>query len=242
MSRLLRLLALGSRSSPPSLAAAEQASFDFSVAGIRVGALSMASEQSGVGLYRDEPDRHRRARRHVRLLLRRPGAPDAWPATARWCRRDYAATSKSPRALRQTQDRLGGRRAGQRLGRAAARERARPGRSRAGRSTRSRPGSGCSAPPRPTTVCGATVDVFDGSRRSRLKPRRAGPRRRGAGLRRHLRPDRGRGAQHGRPARVPVHGWSSSRTAAGSTGWSGSRRRPTSARRCCPGRGEARNA
>ena len=81
---------------------------------------------------------------------------------------DYAATSKSPRALRQTRIGWERRRAGQRLGRAAAQSAPDPAKqggtldpvSAGFRLFRTAPAD---------AVCDTTVDVFDGSRRSRLR-------------------------------------------------------------------------
>jgi hypothetical protein len=167
MSRLLRLLFLGSVLAVPSLAAAEQASFAFSVAGIRVGALSMASEQSGsaysatsridtaglAGMFDFFFD--------GKATGRVAGDGTVVPG-------DYAATSKSPRALRQT--RIGWERGvpvsvSVEPPRQSAPEPAKQGGtldpvSAGFRLFRTAPAD---------AVCGTTVDVFDGSRRSRLK-------------------------------------------------------------------------
>jgi len=164
-----RLLAVGSiLAILPLGAAAEQASFGFSIAGIRVGALTMASEQAGsdytassridtagvAGIFADFFFDGRSTG-----SVGRDGA--VVPA-------NYAATSKSPRALRET-------RIGWEGGvpvsvsveppRSSAPEPADQGGtldpvSAGFKLFRTQPAD---------SVCGSTVDVFDGSRRSRLK-------------------------------------------------------------------------
>ena len=148
-------------------AAPSEASFDFTIAGIRVGthvarrraagdgyAAASASTPPGViGIFAD---------------FYFDGRP---PAGSR--RRHRRAAPLSPPTLevaagaRAHPDRVEGRHAGQGLGRAAARAARPTRRSRAARSTRSRRASGCCATA-PRRVCDTSVDVFDGSRRSRL--------------------------------------------------------------------------
>ena len=90
----------------------------------------------------------------------------------------------------------------------------------------------------PDRLCDTSVEVFDGSRRSRLKlgavERRDGALR----LRRHLRAARGRGAQPVEPARVPLRAHLPRGRRPGSPGWSASRPAPSSARRCSSGGAE----
>jgi hypothetical protein len=166
MSRLLRLLVLGSALLAPALAAAEQASFSFSVAGIKVGSLTMASEQAGgaysatsridtaglAGMFDFFFDGQATGRVNGETVV---------PAS-------YVATSKSPRALRHTK--IGWERGvpvsvSVEPPRESAPEPAKQGGtldpvSAGFRLFRSAPAE---------EVCDTTVDVFDGSRRSRLR-------------------------------------------------------------------------
>ena len=188
-------------------AGATEASFDFTIAGIRVGDDDRsAPTQTGNSYAATAPDRHRGRDRHVRgLLLRRQRHGHGRPATAPWCRCASRATSKSPRgAATQPIDWKDGTPVTVSVEPPRI-ERARPGRPGAARSTRSRPAFACScATRRREDICDTVVDVFDGSRRSRLALDPPSRRRRSADLRRPLRPGRGRGEQHRRPARVPV--------------------------------------
>jgi hypothetical protein len=167
MSRLLRLIALGCSLAAPALAAAEQASFSFSVAGIKVGALTMASEQSGAAYTAT-------SRIDTAGLA---GMFDFFfdgQATGRVADggtvvpASYVATSRSPRALRQTK--IGWERGvpvsvSVEPPRSSAPEPSEQGGtldpvSAGFRLFRSAPAE---------AICDTSVDVFDGSRRSRLR-------------------------------------------------------------------------
>jgi hypothetical protein len=166
MLRLARLFALGSLLVLPSLAAAEQASFSFSIAGIKVGAMSMALEQSGSSY--TATSRIDTAGLAGMFDYFFNGTATGSVEGGRVVPSRYVATSKSPRALRKTDI---GWRGGVPVSvsvvppRESAPDPARQGGtldpvSAGFRLFRAAPAG---------EVCGATVDIFDGSRRSRLR-------------------------------------------------------------------------
>jgi hypothetical protein len=175
MSRLLRLLVLGSALLAPGFAAAEQASFSFSVAGIRVGALTMASEEAG-GSYTATSRINTAGLAGMFDLFFDGTATGRVQGDGTVVPASYVAVSKSPRALRHTK--IGWQRGvpvsvSVEPPRESAPEPSEQGGtldpvSAGFRLFRTAPAE---------AVCDATVDVFDGSRRSRLrlaKPARDG--------------------------------------------------------------------
>ncbi|HVH04054.1 MAG TPA: DUF3108 domain-containing protein [Amaricoccus sp.] len=175
MSRLARLLALGSLLALPSLATADQASFSFSVAGIRVGAMTMATEQSAAG-YSATSRIDTAGLAGLFDFFFDGKATGSVAGNGTVVPADYTAVSKSPRALRHTKIAW---RQGVPVSvsveppRKSAPDPAKQGGtldpvSAGFRLFRTAPAD---------EVCATTVDVFDGSRRSRLqvaKPTRDG--------------------------------------------------------------------
>ena len=166
MSRLLRLFALGFALLAPGLAAAEQASFTFSIAGIKVGTMTMISEQTGSSY--NATSKINTAGLAGMFDFFFDGTASGSIAGGRAVPTKYVATSKSMRALRNTSI---GWRGGVPVSvsveppRESAPEPAKQGGtldpvSAGFRLFRTAPAD---------AVCGTTVDVFDGSRRSRLK-------------------------------------------------------------------------
>jgi hypothetical protein len=167
MSRLLRLLAFGSALLVPALAVAEQASFSFSVAGIKVGALTMASEQDGGG-YTATSRIDTAGLAGMFDFFFDGQATGQVDGDGRVVPASYAAVSKSPRALRHTE--IGWQRGvpvsvSVEPPRETAPDPAKQGGtldpvSAGFRLFRTAPAE---------AICDTTVDVFDGSRLSRLR-------------------------------------------------------------------------
>lgn len=164
MVRLARLLALGI-ALLPGLASAEQASFSFSVAGIKVGQMTMVSEQEG-GRY-TATSRIDTAGLAGMFDFFFDGSASGIVEGGRVVPSKYVATSKSTRALRKTDI---GWRGGVPVSvsvvppRESAPEPAKQGGTLDPVSAGFRLFRTAGA----DAICDARVDVFDGSRRSRL--------------------------------------------------------------------------
>ena len=216
------------------LAAAEQASFTFSIAGIKVGTMTMVSEQTGSS-YNATSKINTAGLAGMFDFFFDGTASGSIAGGGRRCRRSMSQP-RSRCGRCGTPDRLARRRASQRVGRAAARVRARAG--EAGR--HARPGvGGLRAVPDSAkdAICntGSTCSTARGALGSALPSRNRA--RTDVGLRRHVCPHRGRGAQHGRPSRIPVLAHLRAALRTGATSWSESRHRPISGRRCSTRRG-----
>jgi hypothetical protein len=147
-------------------ARAEQALFDFSVAGIRVGSLTMQSEQSGASYA--AKSRIDTAGIAGLLDFFYDGSATGTLARGKVVPARFQATSRSPRALRETRiDWKGGTPVAVSVEppRSTAPDPAAQG----GTLDPVSAGFRLLRPVPPADLCSTTIDVFDGSRRSRLK-------------------------------------------------------------------------
>jgi hypothetical protein len=175
MPRPLRLLAFAAALFAPTLAAAEQASFAFSVAGIKVGSMTMASEQSGSSYTASSRiDTAGLAGMFDLFFDGRASGRVAGDGTV--VPASYVATSQSPRALRHTKI---GWKGGVPVSVSVEppRESAPEPSEQGGTLDPVSAGFRLFRDSPADEVCATTIDVFDGSRRSRLalaKPARSG--------------------------------------------------------------------
>ena len=172
MLRLARLVAFGSLLALPSLAAADQASFSFSIAGIKVGAMTMVSEQSGSRY--SATSKIDTAGLAGMFDFFFDGTATGSVDGGRVVPGKYVATSKSPRALRETSI---GWRGGVPVSVSVVppRESAPDPAKQGGTLDPVSAGFKLFRTAAADEVCATTVDVFDGSRRSRLRVAKPAP-------------------------------------------------------------------